>query len=95
MGSISVDSKPAVIISAAEIPIEIPVTKGRHHLVVTGGIEGDARVDRVIEFDTTTVFVLDMPGYGDRDLIRYQTISYSEYRASCRQCGYDPKVKRI
>ena len=87
MGRISVDGKRLALLYT-DAPIEISVSAGRHHIIIEGGHYGDARVDRAVDFGTSNVLTVDMPGGDDDDLIRHQMISYTEYSQAVRDCGF-------
>ena len=87
LGKISVDGR-ALAVRYTDVPLEITIPAGRHHVVVEGGICGDARIDRFIDFGSFDVWTVDMPGGSDADVIRHQMISYSEYRQALRESGF-------
>ena len=82
-------------LTADMLPVEIPVSAGVHHVQICGGLEGDARVDRQISFENQTVLTVDLPGTGDADLIRFQIISFTEYRNAVNSCGFRVTTKRL
>ena len=94
MGTLYVDGK-ALPLRYTDAPIEISVSAGRHHIVVEGGIYGDARIDRIMDLGVTDVWTVDMPGGNDADVIRHQLISSSEYRSALSQAGYRPTRKSL
>ena len=87
MGKLYVDGR-SLVLKYTDAPIEISVSSGRHHIVIEGGHYGDARVDRTVDFGTSDVLTVDMPGGDDADLIRHQMISYSEYSRALRDGGF-------
>ncbi len=87
MGRITVDGKSLSLLYT-DAPIEITLPAGRHHVVVEGGVAGDARIDRYIELDASDVWTIDMPGAGDADVIRHQIIDFSEYRSALSMSGF-------
>lgn len=87
MGRIYVDGK-SLSLRYTDAPIEISVSSGRHHIVIEGGHYGDARVDRMVDFDSNDVLTVDMPGGDDADLIRHQMIGYVEYSRAIRESGF-------
>ena len=87
MGTLTVDGKSLSLLYT-DAPIEITVPAGRHHVVVEGGVVGDARIDRVIELGILDVWTVDMPGAGDADVIRHQKIGISEYRRALSEAGF-------
>lgn len=86
LGTISVDGKSLTVLYS-EAPLEITVSAGTHHVVVEGGVYGDARIDRSINLGVLDVWTIDLPGGDDADLIRHQMISSSEYRSSLSRMG--------
>ena len=94
MGTLTVDGK-SISLLYTDAPIEITVPTGRHHVVVEGGIAGDARIDRVVELDILDVWTIDMPGAGDADVIRHQMIGYSEYRNALSDAGFHVTKKSL
>lgn len=94
MGKVSVDGTP-VYIYYNEAPVEITISAGRHHVVVEGGVYGDARIDRFIDFGVTDVWTVDLPGGDDADVIRHQMISTSEYRSALSTSGFQVTKRRI
>ena len=78
IGNISIDGKTMPLLYG-EMPLEITIPTGRHHVIVEGGVYGDARIDRIIDFGLLDVWTVDLPGKNDPDYIRHQMISYSEY----------------
>lgn len=94
MGTLTVDGK-SLSLFYIDAPIEITVSAGRHHIVVEGGIAGDARIDRVIELGVLDVWTIDMPGAGDADVIRHQKIGFSEYRRALSEAGFHVTRKSI
>ena len=87
MGTLYVDGK-SLSLRYTDAPIEISVSSGKHHIVIEGGLCGDARLDRTVDFGSNNVLTVDMPGEDDADLIRHQMISYSEYSRAVRDCGF-------
>ncbi len=87
MGKLYVDGK-SLVLRYTDAPIEVSVSSGRHHIVIEGGLYGDARVDRTFDFGVTDVLTVDMPGGDDADLIRHQMIGYAEYSRAVRDCGF-------
>lgn len=87
MGRLYVDGK-LFALPYSEAPIEVTIPAGYRHIVIEGGVYGDARIDRTVHFDSLDVLTVDMPGEADADVIRHQMISYSEYRGAIRDCGY-------
>ncbi len=87
MGTISVDGR-ALSLLYSDAPIEITVLTGRHHVVVEGGVYGNARIDRYIDFGPSDVWTVDMPGANDPDVIRHQMISSYEYKKALSDAGY-------
>ncbi len=94
MGTLTVDGKSLSLLYT-DAPIEITVPAGRHHVVVEGGIVGDARIDRVIELGILDVWTIDMPGAGDADVIRHQKIGISEYRRALSEAGFRVTEKSL
>lgn len=94
MGKISVDGKSLSVLYT-DAPVEITIPTGRHHVVVEGGVYGDARIDRFIDFGVLDVWTVDLPGGDDDDLIRHQMISYSEYRRALSDAGYRVTKKHL
>lgn len=94
MGKISVDGNSLPILYS-EAPIEITIPTGRHHVVVEGGVYGDARIDRYIDFDVLDVWTVDMPGRNDTDVIRHQMIGYSEYRRALSDSNFHVTRKQL
>lgn len=87
MGTISVDGRSFSLLYS-DAPIEITVLTGRRHVVVEGGVYGDARIDRYIDFGPDDVWTVDMPGANDADVIRHQMISSYEYKKALSDAGY-------
>lgn len=94
MGKITVDGKSMELLYS-EAPIEITFKAGKRNVVIEGGLVGDARIDRVIDFAAYDVLTVDMPGDGDRDLIRHQMIGYYEYSKALSDCGYHVTRKQL
>lgn len=94
MGTISVDGRSLDILYT-EAPLEITIPTGRHHVVVEGGVQGDARIDRYIDFGVLDVWTVDMPGRNDVDVIRHQMIDYSEYRRALSDSGFHVTKKQL
>ena len=94
MGKITVDGKSLSLLYT-DAPIEITIPAGSHHIVVEGGVYGDARIDRVMELGASDVWTVDMPGGDDEDVIRHQKISYSEYRKALSDSGFTVTRKQI
>ncbi|MBE6903204.1 MAG: hypothetical protein E7480_01180 [Ruminococcaceae bacterium] len=94
MGKISVDGKSLSVLYT-DAPIEITIPTGRHHVVVEGGVYGDARIDRYIDFGVLDVWTVDLPGRDDADVIRHQMISSSEYRRALSDSGYHVTKKYL
>lgn len=94
MGTLSVDGK-SISLYYTDAPIEITIPTGRHHIVVEGGVAGDARIDRFIEFGVLDVWTVDMPGGNDADVIRHQMISSSEYRRALSDAGFHVTKRHI
>lgn len=94
MGKISVDGNSLSVLYS-EVPVEITIPTGRHHVVVEGGRYGDARIDRYIDFDVLDVWTVDMPGRNDADVIRHQMIGYSEYRRALSDSGFRVTRKQL
>lgn len=87
MGKISVDGKDLTV-RYTDAPLEITIPVGRHHVVVEGGVAGDARIDRFMDFDILDVWTVDLPGGNDADVIRHQMIGYSEYKRALRESDF-------
>ncbi len=87
MGKIVVDGKP-LDLKYTDAPIEISVSSGKHHIIVEGGLCGDARIDRAMDFGTSNVLTIDMPGEGDEDIIKHQMISEVEYLKTLDECSF-------
>ncbi len=87
MGKITVDGK-SLTVRYTDAPLEITIPTGRHHVVVEGGVAGDARIDRVMEFGILDVWTVDLPGGNDADVIRHQMIGYSEYKQALRDSNF-------
>lgn len=87
LGKISVDGK-SLTVRYTDVPLEITIPTGRRHVVVEGGVYGDARIDRFIDFGLLDVWTVDMPGGNDADVIRHQMIGYSEYKQALRESGF-------
>lgn len=94
MGKIIVDGKSLSLLYT-DAPIEITIPAGSHHIVVEGGIFGDARIDRVIQLGASDVWTVDLPGGNDDDVIRHQKISYSEYRRALSDAGFTVTKKHL
>ena len=94
MGKISVDGNSLTILYS-EAPVEITISTGRHHVIVEGGIYGDARIDRFIDFGSLDVWTVDMPGGNDADVIRHQMIGYSEYRRALSDSNFHVTKKQL
>lgn len=94
MGTLTVDGKSLPLLYT-DAPIEITVPAGRHHVVVEGGILGDARIDRVMELGIMDVWTIDMPGAGDEDVIRHQVIRLPEYRKALSEAGFQVTKKSL
>ena len=94
MGTLTLNGKSLSLLYT-DAPIEITVPAGRHHVVVEGGIVGDARIDRVIELGILDVWTIDMPGAGDADVIRHQKIGISEYRRALSEAGFRVTEKSL
>lgn len=87
MGKISVDGN-SLTVRYTDAPVEITIPVGRHHVVVEGGVAGDARIDRAMEFGVSDVWTVDLPGGDDADVIRHQMIDYSTYRQALRDSNF-------
>lgn len=87
MGKISVDGN-SLTVRYSDAPLEITIPAGRHHVVVEGGVAGDARIDRLIDFGILDVWTVDLPGGNDADVIRHQMIGYSEYKQALRDANF-------
>lgn len=94
MGKISVDGRSLSILYT-EAPLEIAISAGRHHVIVEGGLYGDARIDRAIDFGALDVWTVDMPGADDADVIRHQMIGYADYCRALSDAGYRVTKKRL
>lgn len=87
MGKISVDGN-SLTVRYTDAPLEIIIPAGRHHVVVEGGVAGDARIDRFMDFGILDVWTVDLPGGNDADVIRHQMIGYSEYKQALRDSNF-------
>lgn len=87
MGKITVDGR-SLTVRYTDAPVEITIPAGRHHVVVEGGVYGDARIDRFIDFGILDVWTVDLPGGDDADVIRHQMIGYSEYRRALANSNF-------
>lgn len=87
MGTVTVDGK-SVTVRYTDAPVEITIPAGEHHVVVEGGVHGDARIDRRIDFGVLDVWTVDLPGGGDADVIRHQMIDYSTYKQALRDSDF-------
>ena len=94
MGTLYVDGK-SLSLRYTDAPIEISVSSGKHHIVIEGGLYGDARLDRTVDFGSNNVLTVDMPGGDDADVIRHQMISYAEYSRAVRDCGFTVTRKSL
>ncbi|MBQ2938811.1 MAG: hypothetical protein IJE00_00415 [Clostridia bacterium] len=94
MGKIAVDGR-SMNVYYSDLPLEITIPAGRRHVVVEGGLYGDARIDRYIDFDVLDVWTVDLPGSGDADVIRHQMIGYSEYRSALSSAGFSPTRRSL
>lgn len=94
MGKLYVDGK-LISLLYSEAPIEVSLSKREHHIVVEGGVYGDARIDRTVDFGELEVLVVDMPGADDDDVIRHQRISLSEYNRALRENGFSVTRKYV
>ena len=94
MGKISVDGNTMPILYS-DLPLEITISTGRHHIVVEGGVYGDARIDRYMDFGILDVWTVDMPGKNDADVIRHQMIDYSQYRRALSDAGFYVTKKQL
>lgn len=94
MGKLSVDGNSMTLLYS-ELPLEISISSGRHHIVVEGGTYGDARIDRFIDFGALDVWTVDLPGRNDADVIRHQMISFSEYRNALSTSGFHVTRKQL
>lgn len=87
LGRITVNGRTLPVLYS-ELPLEITLPVGRHHVTVEGGVYGDARIDRVIDLGALDVWTVDLSGQNDPDLIKHQMISYSEYTKALVNFGY-------
>ena len=94
LGRITIDGRSLAVLYS-ELPIEINLPVGNHHVVVEGGHVGDARIDRFIELGVNDVWTVDLPGGDDADLIRHQIIHISEYRNAISVSGYRVNKKYL
>ena len=94
MGKISVDGNSMSVLYT-DAPVEITISAGRHHVVVEGGVYGDACIDRYIDFDILDVWTVDLPGGDDADVIRHQMISSAEYRRALSDSGFRVTRKHL
>ena len=92
LGKITVNGKTLAVLYS-QLPIEINLPAGNHHVVVEGGHVGDARVDRFIQLGAEDVWTVDLPGGNDADLIRHQIIHISEYRKAIATANYQVNKK--
>ena len=94
LGKISIDGR-SLTVRYTDVPLEVTIPAGRHHVVVEGGVYGDARIDRFMDFGIIDVWTVDMPGGNDADVIRHQMIGYSEYRQALRESGFQVTKKTL
>lgn len=94
MGTITVDGK-TLTVRFTEAPLEITITAGKHHVVVEGGVYGDARIDRTIDFGPYDVWTVDLPGANDADVIRHQMIGYSEYKRALTDSNFNVTKREL
>ena len=94
LGKISIDGR-SLTVRYTDVPLEITIPAGRHRVVVEGGVYGDARVDRFMDFGVIDVWTVDLPGGDDADVIRHQMIGYSEYRQALREAGFQVTKKTL
>ena len=94
MGTVKVDGR-SVVVRYTDAPIEITIPAGEHHVVVEGGVQGDARIDRNIDFGTLDVWTVDLPGGDDADVIRHQMIDYSTYKQALRDSNFQVTKRNL
>ncbi|MBQ8797913.1 MAG: hypothetical protein IJZ56_06955 [Oscillospiraceae bacterium] len=94
MGKITVDGQ-SLTVRYTDLPLEIAIPTGRHHIIVEGGVHGDARIDRFMDFGALDVWTVDLPGGNDADVIRHQMIGFSEYRRALSNSGFNVTRKQL